>query len=139
MRRRPSSQLTPMTLLPLLLLPFLLTSSLDAQRAVSDISGYWHSEELDQSTISIYAVAEGVWHARIVKSANKESVGKELLSGIRLAPARVEFEGRLMSPKNKMEVDAKVVVLPDGRLRVTGRRLFLKRTYVWTKVALLKQ
>lgn len=123
-----------MTLLLLLCLPFLSTGSWEPQGNGRDLVGNWYSEDLDQSTISITQVAQGLWHARIVNSANKESIGKALISGMRLSATRNEFEGRLTSPKSNMDVTATIVVLPDGRLRVTGKKLFLKKTSFWTKV-----
>ncbi len=123
-----------MTQLPLLLVVLLLAGSLESRGDVRDIVGYWYSEELDKSTISIYPVAEGLWHARIVASANKGHIGKELLSGLRLLTTKNEYAGTLTSPKNDMDVDATVFVVADGRLRVTGKRLFFKKTYFWAKV-----
>lgn len=98
------------------------------------IIGRWYAEELDQSIIEVLRAEKGGFEGIIRKSANPNLVGQKVIRGFSYQKKEKHYVGTIYSAIRKMELDGTMKLESQGRLRVTGEKLFITKTFYWSRV-----
>lgn len=77
---------------------------------------------------------DGFWYAKIIKSADSKKVGKIILSKVKFNTPDNNYAGILTPPTNSMEINATITFTTDGKMKLVGKKLFITKTYSFTKV-----
>ena len=101
--------------------------------AKEPLVGSWYAGELEQSVIEISAVHGGVMVGTIVRSADPDLVGVQALRNIR-RDSNGTYTATIYSARRDMMLDGTLRLDGPDQLKVTGRKLFLTKTFEWKRV-----
>ncbi|MDW3209652.1 MAG: DUF2147 domain-containing protein [Reichenbachiella sp.] len=98
-----------------------------------DISGTWYAEEMDQSTIEVTQLSDGSYEGIIRSSAKNEFVGHKVIYDFEYDSDEKDYKGTINSAARNMELDGTIVLEEKGKLKITGKKFFMTKTFYWTK------
>ena len=111
----------------------LLSIHISAQNNQDSITGRWWAEEMDQSVIEVAKLEDGSYEGVILSSSKEEFVGYKVIYDFNYDPNEKNYKGTISSAARKMELDGNIVLEEDGRLKITGKKLFMTRTFYWER------
>lgn len=98
------------------------------------IEGNWRAKELDQSIINIQKNTEGILEGIVKSSDDTQMIGKKILYGFKYDNEDAIYKGKIYSYKRKMELDGALKLESNVILKVTGKKLFISKTFLWERV-----
>ncbi|MEO1050543.1 MAG: DUF2147 domain-containing protein [Bacteroidota bacterium] len=111
----------------------LISIKASAQTGGSKIEGKWYAKDLEKSIIEVTKTSDGTYEG-VVKSSAKESyVGGKVIRYFTYDADKQLYKGKIYSLARGMELDGEIVLEKDGRLKLTGRKFFMTKTFYWTR------
>ena len=111
----------------------LITLKASAQTGKSSIEGKWYAEELDQSVIEITRLQNGNFEGVIKSSSTAEYLGHKVIYDFKYDKDKRHYNGTINSAARNIELDGTIVLQNTNSLKVTGKKLWMSKTFYWTK------
>ncbi|WP_338813118.1 hypothetical protein V9L05_17415 [Bernardetia sp. Wsw4-3y2] len=96
------------------------------------ITGKWFAKEIDNSIIEVSKNSNQKWQGKIIKSDNKETIGKTIFLAEYQSKDK-NYTGTLYKPDGDIEVAATLTLLSSQKLKVVGKKFFMSKTFYFTK------
>ncbi len=108
--------------------------AVSADVAPCQLAGEWVRDDGVQR-IELYQ-SDAHWFGRIVSSSEKGvTPGFVMLKNFAYDAKAGQFKGTLVVPTSGMQASGDLVCTGDERIKVTGHKLFLSKSYTFTKTA----
>jgi len=104
-----------------------------AQTENESIAGVWYAEELEQSMIEVVKKSDGDYEGVIQSSSEEKYVGHKVIYDFKYDPKENHYTGTISSASRNMKLDGTIILEKDGRLKLTGKKLFMTRTFYWER------
>lgn len=111
----------------------LVSIKASAQANKEEITGKWYAEELEQSIIEIKKAKDGTFEGLITESAKEDYVGQKVIYGFEYDEKEKVYDGTIYSVARRFELDGQILLEGDDRLKITGKKFFMTRTFYWVK------
>lgn len=111
----------------------LLSVKVFAQDSTEKVIGLWYAEELEQSIIEVVSLEDGSFEGVIKSSSTPKYVGHKVIYDFRFDAEENKYKGTISSAARNMELDGSITIEEDGRLKLTGKKLFMSKTFYWER------
>ena len=110
----------------------LLSFNFTFQKA-NQIEGLWYSKEVANSVIKVTKEdSKEIWSAKIVKSDEKDYVGKTLFRNCVFNLTEGRYTTIVTSPSMNADINA-TVTINGATIKIVGKKLFFTKTFVWKR------
>lgn len=99
----------------------------------NEVTGRWYAKEMDESIIEIQQNEKGMYEGIIKESSRDDFIGKKVMYDFKYNEENKRFEGRIYSVARKMELDGIFILNKPDELKVTGKKLFISKTFYWKR------
>lgn len=103
-----------------------------SQTKPDDIIGKWYSEEMSQSTVNIYKTEKGEYEGKYISTKKAEHIGHRVFSEFKFNASEQLWVG-ITTTGSGMVIKSKLYLLPDGKLKLVGKKYFITKTYLFKK------
>ena len=93
----------------------------------------WYAPGLENSVLS-FSNANGRVQGVIVESENTAYHGHKAFDNLIWNDQEIRWEGEMQSPKSPVSLDVEIVYKDDNHFEIIGYFLFLKRTFILTRI-----
>lgn len=93
----------------------------------------WYAPGLENSVLS-FSYANGSVQGVIVESENTAYHGHKAFDNLIWNDQELRWEGEMQSPKSPMSLDVEIVYKDINHFEIIGYFLFLKRTFILTRI-----
>ncbi|MCV9386077.1 DUF2147 domain-containing protein [Reichenbachiella ulvae] len=98
-----------------------------------DITGKWYAEEMDESVIEVTRLSDGSYEGIIISSKEEGFVGHKVIYGFKYDDKEKLYTGTINSAARNMELDGTIQLEQSSKLKVTGKKFFMTKTFYWIK------
>ncbi|MEL6557093.1 MAG: DUF2147 domain-containing protein [Bacteroidota bacterium] len=111
----------------------IVASKTVAQTSEGSIAGSWYAEDLDESVIEVIQLKDGSYEGVIKSSSKEKYVGHKVIYGFKYNAAEKQYEGTISSAARNMEMSGTIVLEKNGKLKLTGRKFMISKTFYWER------
>ena len=111
----------------------LISIKASAQDTSMKIVGMWYAEDLDQSMVEVVELEDGSYEGVIKSSSTASYIGHKVLYDFLYQEGEKVYRGTIHSASRDMELDGYITMEKDGRLKLTGKKFFMTRTFYWER------
>lgn len=97
-----------------------------------EILGEWFAKDFNNSIIKIYQDGN-LYYGKIIKSDISKYEGQIIIRKMHYFPKDKNWKGIIYSPKRDMEVDGTLSLESIDKIKVIGKKYFIKKTYYWVR------
>lgn len=116
------------------LMLFGITTSLYSQKANENLNGNWYAEELSKSTINFYQNKNGIFFGKIIKSDEKDKIGRIPFENFTFNKNTGLYTGTIQSARSFFTLDGEIRFVDSKTIKIKGTRLFMTKTFTLKKL-----
>lgn len=113
---------------------FLTQNSFNSLTEPEKLKGYWYAEDLSKSTVAILPDKNGLWSGIIIKSEDKEKIGKIPIQQFKYNTAEKKFEGIVSPPGKGISLSGTIKFIDENNFELVGKMMLMKKTYKFNRI-----